>query len=188
MYVAVSAEAIWHGGSVDGLVRAVGLSLGAAACPDSVEALADCLCAVLQDQDVVLQVDRVQQFDGSLPGVVQRFWQPLVSALRGPLPRRLTGIMTLEYEDGGKWDPAWDAFTQAPRDEDRDASDFDPAMVVRLQPLAQYHQRDLIRWMRERWQIPQHEAGPMAEALMRRTGGDPLRLHAELKRTPLARR
>jgi hypothetical protein len=160
----------WFGRSVDALVARLARELDVEAA--NAAELAPHLEADLETKDVILEIRGTQDFDGSLLNLIKGFWQPMVEALRRPVPHQFIGLLT----HFGEVPAEWDAWMQPPPAPDDEAA-FDPAQVIRLPRLEPFTQSEIAFWLGSWFDQPQM----VAQYLMAETRGHPGELFNCLK-------
>jgi hypothetical protein len=149
----------WRTAGLDPLLGVLATELGVAALP-SVAAAAAHVATQLEKKDLLLEVTRLQHFEGGVAGFVEQFWLPLVQALPARTPFSL--LCLAAHEGRTPAAPAWDAAVQA-----CDADPFDPGRLVALPALEPFTPEELTVLVRpyvEPERVDDTVAGLMADS------------------------
>lgn len=149
----------WRTGGLAALLGVLGKDSGVAGLA-SVSAAAAHLAGLLQQKDVLLEVTRLQHFEGGVAGFVEQFWGPLVQALPAKTPFSL--LCLASYEGKTPAAPAWDAAVQP-----CGADPFHAARLVALPPLEPFTDEEVRVFVRpfvEPAQVDDTVAGLMADS------------------------
>jgi hypothetical protein len=166
----VGCGPLWRQRGLPSLLRALGREIEAGWEPASIQALAERLEMLLALSDVVLQISRLQHFEGGVAGFAAAFWQPLLAALPASTPCRLLCLATHEGAAGEA--ATWQSHRQDP------AAAPDAARLVVLPVLRSFDAGEVTQFVRR--YLPAGDVEPMTEALLADTGGNPLLLYRVL--------
>lgn len=161
---------LWRTGSLSSLLRVLARETHVAELA-SVPAAAAHLGSLLAQKDVVLDVNRLQNFDNGVAGFVEQFWGPLVDALPAGTPYSLLCLGS--HESAAPAPPAWNAAIQP-----CGAGPFDPRRMVRLPVLEPFTAAELSRFLRSR--VEPDQVAPLVQAVMETTGGSPALVYQTL--------
>jgi hypothetical protein len=169
-HIAVSAGALWRENGPTAILRALSREIRAGWKPTEVPELAAELQGLLDEQDVILQVSGLQGYPAGVPGFLDGFWRPLVSALTASVPNRLVCLAAVETEDN----PLEESLPEAsPAGGERSADS--PVVLPGLGP---FTDEELWAWLRTR--LPAARADSLTRRLMAATKGRPPTLYEVL--------
>jgi hypothetical protein len=165
---------LWRKSDLARLVEVIGSSIERNWIPVSVEALANRLCKMLKESDVVLKIANIHRLDEPLPAFAEKFWQPLVTALGVGSPYRLVVLATLEETTL----PDWEQYMQPPLK--KEVVTFDPLRLIKLPELHAFEEEELFIWLQNGGWLKPEDAQIFAKVLIDETKGMPDRLYTKL--------
>ncbi|TWU04654.1 DUF4062 domain-containing protein [Stieleria varia] len=112
---------------------------------NNIETVAFHLSKVLDSVDVLLEVQMVQRFAGSLDGFVQNMLQPLIRQLHGRHKRRLLTLIGLEHKESSG--EPWKTLLQEPP-VPGDEETLDPGKLIELPILTPLTTSEIATWLR----------------------------------------
>jgi hypothetical protein len=170
----ISLGPLWIKKTSLSLIQQIGSSIQSGWVPTSIQDLAERLKDILEDSDVVLEIDRIDRFQGSVATFVNEVWQPLTTALDQALPHRLTMLVTVE----GPLSPEFDQYLQPPLEQN--ATAFDARRLVQLPELQPFTEMEVTTWLRvDKW-VANEVAPLLAQSLISETKGIPQLLYLKL--------
>ncbi len=171
-YCRVDIRPDWRRKDVAMLLEIIGREIDSDRIPNSTEALAARLKEVLEVGDLILEFTDLQRLEGSLPGFVRGFWEPIVSSLTEAPRHRLIGLLSFEQ----LLDPGWGQYLYCQGGQEP----FDASRVIVLPELNTFKEDELIVWLREHG-LPVDKAKACARTLIAETGGHPSVLYRKLE-------
>ena len=170
-HVLVSLNPPYRPNNLAALLGLIGNGIEPKWIPNSPAEVASRLNEILEIEDVVIQIQSLQRFDGSLASFVDLFWKPLIAGFSHKPQNRL--VFLLQFEQ--KVAPEFTSLLYDPNDEN---SVFTTMKLIRLQELNAFSSADIETWLR-RW-MKVNQAEVLAQTLIEETNGVPQSVYSKL--------